>query len=209
MVIRSNFTDNDELQASTHIQHHNDVATLAAAVTGAVLRAGDTMTGPLGVTTLNASGLITAAVGILAKGATPLRLANAANNDGYTFGQFDTNGWQFSPITATGDRIRYNTTVEIEGNELKINSVGKGFRLKEGASARMGVATLVGGSAVVTSTNVVSATSRIFLTVQSLGTVTAPKAVAVTARTANVSFTITSSDVTDTSVVAYLIVEPT
>jgi hypothetical protein len=54
----------------------------------------------------------------------------------------------------------------------------------------------------------VTANSRILLTVQSLGTVTAPKAVAVTARTAATSFTITSADNTDTSVVAYEIFEP-
>jgi hypothetical protein len=81
------------------------------------------------------------------------------------------------------------------------------LRIKEGANARMGSATLVTGAKVV-ATTAVTASSRILITVQSLGTVTAPKAVSVTARTAGQDFTITSSDATDTSVVAWLIVEP-
>ena len=48
----------------------------------------------------------------------------------------------------------------------------------------------------------------ILLTAQSLGTVTAPKALAVTARTPGTSFTITSADATDTSVIGYTILEP-
>lgn len=72
---------------------------------------------------------------------------------------------------------------------------------------RLGRATLVTGTKVVNDTTVTAA-SNIMLTVQSLGTVTAPKAVAVTARTPGTSFTITSADNTDTSVVAYSITEP-
>jgi hypothetical protein len=69
------------------------------------------------------------------------------------------------------------------------------------------VATLVAGTVTVANTSV-TANSRIFLTVQMLGTVTVPKSVGVTARTAGTSFTITSEDTTDTSVVAYEIFEP-
>jgi len=91
--------------------------------------------------------------------------------------------------------------------DLLVSTVGKGMRIKEGSNAKMGTATLVGGTVTVANTSV-TANSRIQLTVQSLGTVTAPKAVAVTARTAGTSFTITSADATDTSVVAYELVEP-
>lgn len=73
--------------------------------------------------------------------------------------------------------------------------------------ARSGVATLVAGVATVTS-RVVTASSRIHLGVQSLGTVTLPKGVGVTARVAGTSFTIKSADATDTSVVWWEIVEP-
>lgn len=89
-----------------------------------------------------------------------------------------------------------------------LRNAGSGLHVNEsGASAKTGVATLVAGSKVV-STTAVAANSRIFLTVQSLGTVAAPKAVAVTARSAGTSFTITSSDGTDTSVVAWTIITP-
>lgn len=69
-----------------------------------------------------------------------------------------------------------------------------------------GTVTLVAGAAIVT-TSTVTATSKIFLTVQTLGTVAVPQAVHVSARTPGVSFGITSADVTDTSVVNWLIVE--
>lgn len=84
-----------------------------------------------------------------------------------------------------------------------------GIRVAESpaGSATMGVATLAAGTKTV-ATTAVTANSRIFITVQSLGTVTDPKAVAVTARNAGQDFTITSADGTDTSVVAWLIVEP-
>jgi hypothetical protein len=89
---------------------------------------------------------------------------------------------------------------------LTLGSAGGGLAVKEGANARSGVVTLVAGAAVVANTSV-TATTRIQLTAQSLGTVTAPKALAVTARTAATSFTITSADATDTSVVHWFMTE--
>ena len=90
---------------------------------------------------------------------------------------------------------------------LVAGSPGGGLAVAEGSNARMGTVTLVAGTATVANTSV-TATSRIQLTAQSLGTVTAPKALAVTARTAGTSFTVTSADATDTSVVAWFMVEP-
>ena len=70
-----------------------------------------------------------------------------------------------------------------------------------------GTAVLVAGTNVV-NTSAVTANSLIMLTVQALGTVTVPKAVGATARTASTSFTITSADATDTSTIAWVLVEP-
>jgi hypothetical protein len=96
----------------------------------------------------------------------------------------------------------------IDGNGNIVAALaGAGYLVKEGSNAKMGVATLVGGTVTVSTTKV-TASSRIQLTTQALGTVTAPKAIAVTARTAGTSFTITSADATDTSTVAWLIMEP-
>lgn len=102
--------------------------------------------------------------------------------------------------TASADAIN-------SGGALTFTNVGAGIRVKEGANAKMGVATLAAGTVTV-NTTAVAATSRIQLTVQSLGTVANPQAVAVTARTAGTSFTIRSADATDTSVVAWLILDP-
>lgn len=95
----------------------------------------------------------------------------------------------------------------IFGQALVIGTAGGGVQIKEGANATMGVATLVTGSATVATTKV-TANSRIFLTVQNLGTVSSPKAVAAFNRTPGTSFQIASSDATDTSVIAWHIIEP-
>lgn len=91
--------------------------------------------------------------------------------------------------------------------DIAITTAGKGLQIKEGTNAKMGTATMVAGTVTV-STTAVTASSRIFLTVQSLGTVAVATPVAVTARTAGTSFTISSSAITDTSVVAWMLVEP-
>lgn len=92
-------------------------------------------------------------------------------------------------------------------DNLKIGTVGKGIYIKEGSNATMGAATLSAGAVTINTTKV-TGDSRIILTIQSLGTVTVPKAIGVTARTAGTSFTVTSSDATDTSIIAWQIVEP-
>lgn len=68
-----------------------------------------------------------------------------------------------------------------------------------GGSGRV---TLAAGTATVSAPGI-TANTNVRLYVQSLGTVTAPKAIAVTSRVVGTSFTITSSDNTDTSVIAY------
>jgi hypothetical protein len=114
---------------------------------------------------------------------------------------------EYFEMTAGGQSNTDFTCFAGDAKALTIGSAGGGVAVKEGANARSGVATLVTGAAVVANTSV-TATTRIQLTVQSLGTVTAPKALGVTARTAGTSFTITSADATDTSVVAWFLVEP-
>lgn len=84
-------------------------------------------------------------------------------------------------------------------NTVKMNATG--------GAAVAGKATLVAGTVVVDTTKV-TANSIILLTPQDLSTVTAPKAVGVTARTPGTSFTITSADNTDTSDIGWAIIEP-
>jgi hypothetical protein len=90
-------------------------------------------------------------------------------------------------------------------NSLAIAVAGQGLQIKEGSNAKMGVATLSGGTIVVPTT-AVTANSRVFLTAQTSGA--APGALRVSARTAGTSFTITSTSGTDTSIVAWMLVEP-
>lgn len=82
---------------------------------------------------------------------------------------------------------------------------GGGLSVKEGANARSGRVALVGGSATVANTSV-TATTEIQVTSQVDGGT--PGWLRVSARVAGTSFTITSSSGTDTSTVAYLLVEP-
>lgn len=103
-------------------------------------------------------------------------------------------------------RLHTINTFVSEG-DVVCDVAGGGLVIREGANATSGAATMAAGTVTVNTTQV-TASSRIQLTVQSLGTVTAPKAVAVTARVAATSFTITSEDNTDTSVVAWQIIEP-
>jgi hypothetical protein len=91
-------------------------------------------------------------------------------------------------------------------DDVEITTVGKGFNVKEGSNARMGIVTLSSGAATV-NTTAVTASSRIFLETQG-GTVTNVGAHYVSARSAGTSFTITSLNILDASDVAWLIMEP-
>lgn len=114
--------------------------------------------------------------------------------------------------TAGAEKLQVTGTASISGNtavsgDLSVDVAGKGLKIKEGSNAKMGTATMVAGTVTV-STTAVTATSRIFLSIQSLGTVTVPTSVGVTARTAGTSFVITSANVVDTSVIAWNLIEP-
>jgi hypothetical protein len=104
------------------------------------------------------------------------------------------------PAGATGRQAVQRQEVDAEFTKIT------GLVQSEAANGKAGVATLVGGTKEVANTNI-TANSRIFLTSQSVGGTQG--FLTVSARVAGTSFTILSSNVADTSVVAYLIVEPT
>ncbi len=93
----------------------------------------------------------------------------------------------------------------IASNDLVLAKEGKGLRLKEGVNAKMGTAILVGGVRVVPTT-AVTAESRILLTSQADGGV--PGFLRVSARSPGSSFTIKSFSNSDTSTIAWFILEP-
>lgn len=92
-----------------------------------------------------------------------------------------------------------------DAKALSCGTAGGGLAIKQGTNARAGRATLVGGTVTVANTSV-TATTDIQLTSQVDGGT--PGWLRVSARTAGTSFTITSSSGTDTSTVAWLMVEP-
>lgn len=100
-----------------------------------------------------------------------------------------------------------NQAVSISGGNLKITNAGSGLFVKEGSNATMGTATLSGGTILVNNTTV-TANTRIFLTVQSVGVLANLGSPYISARSAGASFTISSSNILDTSVVAWIMVEP-
>ena len=115
---------------------------------------------------------------------------------------------QFGPGTALRDSTwgRIGTAqIGTSDSDLIIGLAGKGLRVKEGTNAKMGTSALVAGTVTVANTSV-TAVSRIVVTSQAdSGT---PGWLRVSARTAGTSFTITSSSASDTSTVAWMIVEP-
>lgn len=114
--------------------------------------------------------------------------------------------WWCVNSTTTATMTLTSTNLSMTGN-VKLTTAGNGLYVKEGTNATMGRATLVAGTVTVSTTKALT-TSEIFLTVQSLGGVAAPVGVAVTARVNATSFTITSASALDTSVVSWIIIEP-
>lgn len=152
----------------------------------------------------------TAAV-VLVEGpnATPHAYGTRVASDGFDRWRVAYDGKQFwGPGSGARDttwgRIA-NAVVGTDTSDLSITLAGKGLRIAEGSNAKMGTAVLVAGTVTV-STTAVTATSRIFLSIQAGGgTIGTPR---VSAKTGGTSFTITSTSASDTSTVAWMIVEP-
>lgn len=131
-----------------------------------------------------------------------VRLRLGAAKDGIDFGAAE-------DVTLQRDgsgNLAANVTFQTDG-DLIVGNAGNGLLVKEGTNARLGAITLSSGSATV-STSAVTANSRIFLMPQNLSGVGTPQPMAVSARTAGTSFTITSASSSDASTIAWMIVEP-
>lgn len=134
-------------------------------------------------------------------------LSDAASMDlavlGGTYSLFDTNAATVNFGRAGGALNVLSQAVFSQ--DVDITTLGSGLKIQEGVNAKMGVGTLVAGTLVVANTSV-TANSRIFLTTNTPGGT--PGFLHVSARVVGTSFTILSSDVADTSEVAWLIIEP-
>lgn len=110
---------------------------------------------------------------------------------------------------AAGDVDLYRDAVNpilTTDNDFAVHTPGKGLRVAEGSNAKQGLTAAMTAGTITVSTTAVTANSRIFLTAQNTGGT--PGALRVSARVAGTSFTITSTSGTDTSTVAWLIMEP-
>jgi hypothetical protein len=92
-------------------------------------------------------------------------------------------------------------------SDFSITTAGKGFRVKEGANAKMGVGTLSSGTATITTT-AVTANSRIFLSDQGGGVFANIGSLSVGTVVPGTSFVVNSSNITDSSNFAWVIFEP-
>lgn len=102
---------------------------------------------------------------------------------------------------ATGPSFGFN-------HSLDVQAAGSGLKIAEGANAKQGTFALSGAATTVVANTAVTANSRIFLQTLTLGTVVTASTLAVSAITPGTSFTVTPSQATDTSTVAFEIFEP-
>lgn len=131
---------------------------------------------------------------------------NGASKSGNLIIATDSTGTANAIKFATGGfNSTANFRAQIDASGLSVTKLGAGLNVKEGSNAKQGLVTLVAGTLVVANTSV-TANSRIFLTSQSVGGTQG--FLTISARTAATSFTILSSNVADTSTVAYQIFEP-
>lgn len=101
-------------------------------------------------------------------------------------------------------RVGKDGNSTVTAGDLKIATAGNGLQIKSGANCRTGTVALVLGVATVANTTITANTS-IFLTSQADGG--GIGSLRITAKTVATSFVITSSSLTDTSTVAWLLVE--
>ncbi len=105
------------------------------------------------------------------------------------------------------DALTIDSTGKVSAvlGDVAIATLGKGLTVKSGAGGKIGQATLAAGTVTVTNANI-TANSRIMLTVSTPG---GTQGFLSTSKSAGVSFTITSTSATETSVVDYHIIEST
>ncbi len=131
----------------------------------------------------------------------------------HTADQADTTVQNFVPkwssagvLSSTGHLIDDGTDITVVAANLIFDTVGKGLLMTEGVNGVCGVVDLIAGEATVATTKV-TGNSRVFITAQTDGGT--PGWLRVDTRSSGVSFHILSSSATDTSTVAWMIVEPT
>lgn len=112
--------------------------------------------------------------------------------------------WHYEKIYVPISGATAPVTAQATG-DFSVMTAGRGFRVKEGANAKMGTGTLASGKVTIPNTSVTSS-SRIFI--QRTGTMTNAGALTVTAIVAATSFTVESANAADAGTFNYEIKEP-
>lgn len=195
-------TTTTTLASGTTLTAGSSLAVTTSATIGTTLGVTGTTTlaalNQVGITHINISGGALTTIGTGGTGA--VQIGNATGNTAVT-GSLTAS----TTLTATlGNITATNGNVVLGTAGNKLNSTSVGTTTAAGANS-FGSVALVGGTATVATTSV-TANSLIFLTCQALGTVIVPSALCVSAKTASTSFVITASQATDTSTIAWFIV---
>jgi hypothetical protein len=110
-------------------------------------------------------------------------------------------------VLQTNGKLTVNGIASV-ASSVDVFNAGNGLQVAEGSNAKQGTFVLSGAATTTVANTSVTASSRIFLQTQVLGTVTSASTLAVSSRVAGTSFTVTPSQATDTSTVAFEIFEP-
>lgn len=105
---------------------------------------------------------------------------------------------------SVGGNLPFDNGVTIKGDIIS-STVGNGLQLKGGSNAKIGTVVMNGNTPVVVANTSVTANSLIYLTTQITGGTVGAECVS--AKVAGTSFSVVSTSSTDTSTVAYMIVE--
>lgn len=109
-------------------------------------------------------------------------------------------------ITATTTLTATLGNITATNGNLVLGTAGNKISIATGVNASAGTTAALTAGAIVVSTTAITANSLVFFATNALGTVTIPQSYRVSARTPGTSFTIQSSDATDTSTVNWFII---
>lgn len=115
------------------------------------------------------------------------------------------NGGGTSGVQLTSSAIGFSVSATITGGDLIMATAGRGLQLKSGSNARIGTGTLSGGTLAVANTSV-TANTRVFLTDTTSGSIVNVGSLTVVT-SAGVGFTVTSTNIADTSTFNWMLIE--
>ena len=171
--------------------------------TGGAASGGTTNVGGVGGTTIVAGGL--GGVGDVGANGGDIQIRGGQGASAGTPGTGGNIIFQTAATTSLSTRFTIDPNgIGTYAGDFKLSTAGKKFFVTEGSNAAMGTSALSAGSVTV-STTAVTANSRIFVTSQADGGT--PGWLRITAKTAGTSFVITSSNASDTSTVAWIIID--